>query len=80
MDLGSGPARECQWIGPEQTEWPYTMCGKKNLTGKSYCGEHYHKMYQKGSAVAGKRKEKAIEAEIAELALAQEINELESFE
>jgi len=75
---------KCQYLGPEydprthKGETPY--CGAQTLTGKSYCGEHYHKVYQKGSATAGKRKEKAIEAEIAELALAQEIDELESFE
>ena len=80
IDTGMGPSKECQYIGPEQKEYPYTMCGKQSLTGKSYCGDHYHKMYQKGSATAGKRKEKAIEAEIAELALAQEINELENAE
>ncbi len=75
---------ECQYLGPEydprthKGATPY--CGAKTLAGKSYCGEHYFKVYQKGSAVAGKRKEKAIEAEIAELAQQQEIDEMESFE
>lgn len=69
---------ECQYIGPEQREWPFAMCGHKTLEGKSYCGEHYHVVYQKGSAVSGRRKEKAIEAEIAELTAKQEIDEQEA--
>jgi hypothetical protein len=80
MDLGLGPAKECQYIGPDQVEWPYTLCGKTSLTGKSYCGDHYHKMYQKGSAIAGRRKEKAIDKEIEELKRIQEIEELENVE
>jgi hypothetical protein len=79
MDLGLGPAKECQWIGAEQVEWPYIFCGKTSLTGKSYCGEHYHKMYQKGSATAGRRKEKAIDKEIEELKRQQEIDEVENY-
>jgi hypothetical protein len=54
---------------------PY--CGCQTLTGKSYCGEHYYKVYQKGTAIAGRRKEKAIEEEIADLKRLQEIDELE---
>ena len=62
----------CEYIGPNQKEWPYTMCGCQTLAGKSYCGEHYYKVYQKGTAIAGRRKEKSIEKEIAELAAQQQ--------
>lgn len=62
----------CEYIGPEQKEWPYTMCGCQTLTGKAYCGEHYWKVYQKGSAIAGRRKERAIEKELEALTKAQE--------
>ena len=60
----------CQFIGPEQDplrDYPITMCGCKTLAGKSYCGEHYWRVYEKGSAVNGRRAEKSLEAEIKEL-------------
>lgn len=62
----------CEYIGPEQKEWPFTMCGCQTLTGKAYCGKHYWNVYQKGSAIAGKRKERAIEKELEALTTAQE--------
>ena len=68
----------CQYIGPEQTNHPYTMCGKKTLTGKHYCEEHYFVVYKKGSASAGRRAEKEVEKEIAELKRQQEIEEMEN--
>jgi hypothetical protein len=74
----------CQYLGPDYDprkhmgETPY--CGCQTLTGKSYCGEHYYKVYQKGTAIAGKKKEKAIEQEIAELKQIQEMDELENIE
>jgi hypothetical protein len=46
------------------------------LAGKSYCGDHYWKIYKKGSASAGRRNEKAIDAEIADLKRQQEIEEI----
>ncbi len=67
----------CQYIGPEQTEWPYTYCGCKTLTGKVYCADHYHRVYAGGTSVNGKRRERAVEAEIAELKRQQEIEEIE---
>jgi len=70
----------CEYIGPDQKEWPYTLCGSKALSGKAYCGEHYWTVYRKGSASAGKRAEKEVEKEIAELALQQEIEEQEAME
>lgn len=69
----------CEYIGAEQTEWPYTPCGCATLTGKVYCGEHYFKVYQKGSAIAGRRAEKAVEQEIAEMSK-QQTEEEETYE
>jgi hypothetical protein len=62
----------CEYIGPEQKDWPYTPCGCQALKGKVYCGEHYWTVYQKGSAIAGKRKERAVEKELEDLSKAQE--------
>ena len=41
----------CQWIGPEQEKWPYTMCGCKVRTNSAYCEEHHARMYVKDSAL-----------------------------
>lgn len=66
----------CEYIGPEQTNAPFAYCGCKTLAGKSYCGDHYWLIYKKGSASAGRRNEKAIDAEIADLKRQQEIEEI----
>jgi hypothetical protein len=50
------------------------------LEGKSYCADHYYVVYKKGTAIAGRRKEKAIEQEIEDLKRLQEIEELENAE
>ncbi len=71
----------CQYIGPEQDplrDWPIKYCGCKTLTGKVYCGDHYWRVYAKGTTVNGKRREQAIDAEIADLKLQQEIEEMEN--
>ena len=72
----------CQYLGPDYDPrthvGPTPYCGKPTLTGKSYCAEHYHVVYQKGTTVNGKRKEKEIEKEIAELKRQQEIEEIEN--
>jgi len=74
-----GPIKECQYIGPEQKEWPYTMCGQKSIAGKSYCAEHYHVMYRKGSSNIGKAKlAKMIDKELADLELQKLIAEQEA--
>jgi hypothetical protein len=74
-----GPIKECQYIGAEQKEWPYTMCGQKSIDGKSYCAEHYHQMYRKGSSNTGAKKmEKLIEKELADLELQKLIAEQEA--
>ena len=59
----------CLWIGPDQDprKGPVTYCGKPTLEGKHYCHEHYWRVYAKGTTINGRRKEKAIDAEIAEL-------------
>jgi hypothetical protein len=67
----------CQYIGPEQTNTPFTFCGKKTLAGKSYCEDHYWVVYKKGSSNL-KGNTKAIEAEIADLKKQQEIDEVEN--
>jgi hypothetical protein len=69
---------ECQYIGPDQRNHPYTMCGKKTLTGKVYCEDHYFVVYKKGSASAGRKAEKEVDKEIAELKRQQEIEEIEN--
>lgn len=71
----------CQYIGPEQDplrDWPIKYCGCKTLEGKVYCGDHYWRVYAKGTTVNGRRREKAIDAEIADLKLQQEIEEMEN--
>lgn len=72
----------CQYIGPEQDprKGPVTYCGARTVEGKSYCHEHYWVVYQRGSAVAGKKKEKEIDAELAELRRQQEVDEMEAYE
>lgn len=68
----------CQFIGSEQKEWPYTPCGSRVIDGKSYCHEHYYTIYKKGTSVNGKRREKEVEKEIADLKRQQEIEEMEN--
>lgn len=44
----------CQWIGPDQDPLihsPIKYCGCKVIPGKSYCAEHYPRVYVVGSAV-----------------------------
>lgn len=77
--LELGPSRTCEWIGPEQKEYPFKMCGQKSITGKSYCADHYHRMYKKGSSATGAKKmEKLIERELADLELSRLIAEQEA--
>ncbi len=73
---------ECQYLGPEYDprthRGPTPYCGKPTLTGKSYCGDHYHVVYARGTSVNGKRKEKVLEKEIADVKLAEQIGEYEN--
>ena len=65
----------CQWIGPEQKQAPFTMCGCKYLwPGRAYCEEHVWKVYQKHSASGTVRKNKAIEREMSEIKRLEEID------
>ena len=74
-----GPIPECQYIGAEQKDWPYTMCGQKSIAGKSDCAEHYHVMYKNGSSNTGAKKmSMLVEKELAELKRQQEIEEIEN--
>jgi hypothetical protein len=65
----------CQWIGPEQKNWPFKMCGCTTLwPGRAYCEEHVWQVYQKSTAQGMSRKNKAIEREMAELKRLQELD------
>lgn len=77
----------CQYLGPEfdPRTWDYSKgatpyCGKPVIEGKSYCHDHYWRVYQKGTSVNGRRKERAIEQEIEELKKQQEVDEVMSYE
>jgi hypothetical protein len=77
----------CQYLGPEfdARKWKYTeaptpYCGKPTVQGKSYCHDHYYVVYQKGTAIAGRRKEKIIEKEIEDLKKLQEIDDMEAYD
>jgi hypothetical protein len=58
---------ECQFIGPEQTNAPFTMCGRTPFPGRAYCEDHVWKVYKKGTSVGNRRKIKEIERELAEV-------------
>ena len=75
------PIRECQWIGPDQDprKGPIHYCGAKTIEGKAYCGDHYWLVYKRGTAIAGRRKEKAIDAEIESLKKQQELDDMENY-
>lgn len=74
----------CTYLGPDYDSqtWDYAnrpspYCGCDTLAGKNYCADHYWVVYNKGTAYAGRRAEKAIEQEIAELKRAQELEEID---
>jgi hypothetical protein len=69
---------ECQYIGPEQTNTPYTYCGREVFPGKSYCEDHVWVVYKKNTSVGNKKKLKEIEKELAEVKRLQEIAEYEN--
>ena len=66
----------CQYIGPEQKDHPFTMCGCKPFPGRVYCEEHIWKVYKKGTSTGNKRKIAAIEKELAEIKLSEEVEEI----
>jgi hypothetical protein len=68
----------CEYIGPEQKEWPYTMCGAHAVPGKSYCVHHYPVVYSVGSSVNRKKANAAaLEGELAKL-MAEQAEEQEN--
>lgn len=67
--------QHCEWLGPEQTNWPFVKCGAPSLAGKSYCGEHFWQVYKKGTATAGRRNERAIDREIEQVKRLQDMDE-----
>ena len=69
----------CQWIGydvPAHERAVY--CGEVVVAGKPYCQCHMDQAYQKGSALRGRRKAKAIEKELAAMELKAEIYQQEA--
>jgi hypothetical protein len=78
----TGPSKTCTWIGPDQDpliHHPIHYCGQKSIDGFSYCAEHYHRVYKKGSSNTGKAKlSKMIDKELAELELQKLIAEQEA--
>ena len=66
----------CQYIGPEQVNHPFTMCGCKPFPGRVYCEEHVWIVYKKGTSLGNKRKIKEIEKELAEIKLIEEVEEI----
>jgi hypothetical protein len=69
----------CQWIGyevPRNERAKY--CGEVAVVGKPYCQCHCDKAYQKGTALRGRRKVKAIERELAAIELKSEIYQQEA--
>jgi len=69
-------AEGCQWIGPEQDprQGPINYCSQPVLEDKSYCHLHYWKVFARGTAIAGRRKEREIDSEIEELKAARELD------
>ena len=68
----------CQWVGAEQDphRGPLQFCGCVPLwPGRSYCEEHVWQVYRKGSAAGTKRKNKAIEKELANIRALEERDE-----
>ena len=63
--------KTCQWIGPEQDphKGPVEfLCKQPNMLGKSYCAEHYSRVYVTGTSTRRKRQNKReLEAELAKL-------------
>lgn len=53
----------CQYLGHTNT-----MCGAATLPGSSYCAEHHHMVYQKGTAKARRKKDERIAAAVWDIA------------
>jgi len=77
----------CQWIGADQDpakHWPIKYCGCATLKGLNYCAEHYSGMYQKGTALAKRKKDQrraeALRQLVSDFNAAVEELELEGFD
>jgi hypothetical protein len=65
----------CQYIGPEETQAPFKICGHKHLwPGRSYCEDHVWLVYKKDSSSGMVRKNKEIERELAEVRRLEDID------
>jgi hypothetical protein len=52
------------------------MCGCKPFPGRVYCEDHIWTVYKKGTSSGNKRKIAAIEKELAEIKLIEEVEEI----
>jgi len=67
----TGPAVTCTWIGPEidpVRDWPVVFCGRPSVADKSYCEEHVHRVYIKGSNVRSLERMSGIDRSVVEVA------------
>lgn len=61
----------CQWIGSDQDPMMDTIkyCGHMVLHKEScYCGEHYHRVYQQGTALSRRPREQRRQQRIKDFA------------
>lgn len=75
----TGPSKTCTWIGADQDpqKAPITYCGHTSMLGKSYCAEHYPRVYKTGTSVNRKKANaQALEQELAKL-MADQAKEME---
>jgi hypothetical protein len=54
------------------------MCGRTSVLGKSYCEEHVVRVYLGGTALTGRRKQRAIERELKDLERREDIADMEN--
>jgi hypothetical protein len=52
------------------------MCGCRPFPGRAYCEDHLWLVYKKGTSTGNKRKLAAIEKELAEIKLIEEVEEI----
>jgi hypothetical protein len=64
----------CQFIGADQRNYPFKMCGCTPFPGRAYCEEHLWQVYRKGTSVGNRRKIKEIERELAEVKQLEEMD------
>ena len=65
----------CQWMDGDP-RIDDTKCLCETVHGTSWCADHYSRVYAKGTSVNGRRKNKAIDDEIANIKKqTEEVNE-----